>query len=583
MTGVRNAARTRGRAPVADSTEIRRLIAVARPWLAGAVAVGLGQALLLVAQAAVLSRLLATALYGGLTASAAVRASAAIGLLAAGQGLGGWAWEAWTESGARRARSATRRQAVARAVRLAAAGRCDPGRMATLIGAGVDELDPLVARVVPRTVLALAVPALLLAWIGHLDLVSAGLAGLAVALSPVLAGLVGAQTAGAVRHRLASLERLGARFAALIEGLPLLRAFGRAEDHERAVAASGEDVRAATLATLRVALLSGLVLELLAAVGTALVAVRLGLRLDAGQHIFPQALAVLMLTPELFVPLRRLTSDFHAAATGRATLASLGELAAADRSPAASEIQGRPGRPRPGPLGVVLEGVSLAVPGRSDPVLDGIDLRICPGERICLVGESGAGKSCLLRIVAGLVPPSAGRALIEGQDIRTGRSEAIGWVPQHPVVLPASILDNVALGRPGVDESIASAALEAAELGDWLKSRRLGLRTPLSELDAPLSLGERRRLAIARNLAGPRPRLWLLDEPTAGLDLASSERLAAALGLVIGGATAIIASHDPSARILARRQVELRRGRITGTGDERTRHGRDLAFPAGAR
>jgi ABC-type transport system involved in cytochrome bd biosynthesis fused ATPase/permease subunit len=117
--------------------------------------------------------------------------------------------------------------------------------MATLIGAGVDELDPLVARVVPRTLLALAVPALLLAWIGHLDLVSAGLAGLAVALSPVLAGLVGAQTAGAVRHRLASLERLGARFAALIEGLPLLRAFGRAEDHERALGAGTRAVAAA--------------------------------------------------------------------------------------------------------------------------------------------------------------------------------------------------------------------------------------------------------------------------------------------------------------------------------------------------
>ena len=83
------------------------------------------------------------------------------------------------------------------------------------------------------------------------------------------------------------------------------------------MAASGEDVRAATLATLRIALLAGLVLELLAAVGTALVAVRLGLRLDAGQRILPQALAVLMLTPEVFLPLRRLTADFHAGA-GRA-------------------------------------------------------------------------------------------------------------------------------------------------------------------------------------------------------------------------------------------------------------------------
>ena len=135
-------------------------------------------------------------------------------------------------------------------------------------------------------------------------------------IAPILAGLVGADTAAVVRRRLASLERLGDRFDALVEGLPLLRAFGRARDHERAVAASGEEVHATTLATLRVALLAGLVLELLAAVGTALVAVRLGLRLDAGQRILPQALAVLMLTPEVFLPLRRLTADFHAGAAG---------------------------------------------------------------------------------------------------------------------------------------------------------------------------------------------------------------------------------------------------------------------------
>ena len=103
----------------------------------------------------------------------------------------------------------------------------------------------------------------------------------------MLAGLVGADTAAAVRRRLASLERLADRFDALVAGLPLLRAFGRAAEHERAVAASGEEVRTATLATLRIALLAGLVLELLAAMGTALVAVRLGLRLDAGQRILP--------------------------------------------------------------------------------------------------------------------------------------------------------------------------------------------------------------------------------------------------------------------------------------------------------
>ncbi len=382
------------RLPPAD---VWRLVTVARPWLAGAVAVGVGQAILLVAQADILARLLADALYGGLSGHAAVGDGLRIVVLAVGRGVLGWAWEACTEAAARRARAATRRRALATAICLVApAGlRADeqgdvlgPGGMTTLIGYGVDDLDPFMARVLPGAVLAIAVPALLLAWIGHLNLVSAGLAGVTLVIAPILAGLVGADTAAVVRRRLASLERLGDRFDALVEGLPLLRAFGRARDHERAVAASGEEVHATTLATLRVALLAGLVLELLAAVGTALVAVRLGLRLDDGQRILPQALAVLMLIPEVFLPLRRLTADFHAGASGQAVLARLGGLTVTDR-PRPAGGQRVPAGGERAPVGVVLEGVSLAAEGSSLPVLDEIDLRVDPGEQVCLVGESG--------------------------------------------------------------------------------------------------------------------------------------------------------------------------------------------------
>jgi len=552
---------------------------VARPWLAGAVAVGVGQAVLLVAQADVLARLLAGALYGGLSGHAVASDSLRIALLAVGRGVLGWAWEACTEAAARRARAATRRRALATAIgRPGPAGlpadqqddTPGPGGLTTLIGYGIDELDPFVGRVLPGVVLAVAVPALLLAWIGHLDLGSVGLAGVTLVIASMLAGLVGADTALAVRRRLTSLERLGDRFDALIEGLPLLRAFGRARDHERAVAASGEEVRAATLGTLRVALLAGLVLELLAAVGTALVAIRLGLRLDDGQRILPQALAVLILIPEVFLPLRRLTADFHAGAAGRAVLARLGGRTAADRprraggehEPARGEREPVGGEREP--VGVVLEGVSLTAEGRSLPVLDGIDLRVSPGERVCLVGESGAGKSSLLRVVAGLVPVSAGRSRLESPDLVAGRLPALGWVPQHPTVLAGTVLDNVALGRPGVDERTARAALEAVQLGSWLGSLPDGLRTPLSGLDAPLSLGERRRLAVARSLVGPCPRLWLLDEPTAGLDRAGARRLVTELGRIIDGVTAIIATHDPSAMTLGHRVIELSRGRVLG-------------------
>jgi ABC-type transport system involved in cytochrome bd biosynthesis fused ATPase/permease subunit len=566
-----------GRTPRPSAADVWRLVAVARPLLAGAVCVGLGQAVLLVAQADILARLLADALYRGLTGPEAAGDCLRIVVLALGQGSLGWAWEACAEAAARRVRAATRRRALAASLRLAwpgLSGACpsghDPapgaGGMTTLLASGVDDLDPFVARVLPRVVLALAVPVLLLAWIAHLALIAAGLAALALVVGSGMAGLVGADTAAAVRRRLAALQRLADRFDALVVGLPLLRAFGRARDHERAVAASGEDVRAATLATLRVALLAGVVLELLAAVGTALVAVPLGLSLDAGHRILPQALAALILTPEVFLPLRRLTADFHAGASGRAVLARLGRLPADDR-PAATE----PPPQGTGPVGVLLEAVCLSAAGRSGPLLDRVDLRVLPGERVCLIGESGAGKSSLLRVAAGLVAPSAGRC--RHDDVRdpysaVGPRPALGWVPQHPAVLPATVLDNVALGRAGIDDRVALAALESAGLGTLLGSLPRGLDTPLSELDAPLSLGERRRLAVARSLAGPCPRLWLLDEPTAGLDAATARRLLTELSRVTEGATVIIATHDWSARALGQRVIELHHGRIRGAAGQ---------------
>lgn len=162
--------------------EVVRLVAPARAWIAGAAAVGLGQAVLLVVQAGILAGLLADAFDGALTGRAAAVDCVRVAALAAGQGLSGWAWEACTEAAARRVRAATRRRALTAAIGSVPQARSrtgeqgepwGPGGMTTLLSSGVDELDPFVARFLPRAVLVLAVPGLLLAWIGHLDLASA--------------------------------------------------------------------------------------------------------------------------------------------------------------------------------------------------------------------------------------------------------------------------------------------------------------------------------------------------------------------------------------------------------------------------
>jgi ABC-type transport system involved in cytochrome bd biosynthesis fused ATPase/permease subunit len=168
----------------------------------------------------------------------------------------------------------------------------------------------------------------------------------------------------------------------------------------------------------------------------------------------------------------------------------------------------------------------------------------------------------VLRVVCGRLVPTAGRVRLQGPEVAAGRPPAVAWVPQHPTILAATVLDNVALGRASVDEETARAALDAAQLGPWLASLPMGPHTRLSGLDEPLSLGQRRRLAVARALAGPRVGLWLLDEPTAGLDSATAALMLAELGQIIGGGTALIATHDEAALALGDRVAELDHGRL---------------------
>jgi ABC-type transport system involved in cytochrome bd biosynthesis fused ATPase/permease subunit len=295
--------------------------------------------------------------------------------------------------------------------------------------------------------------------------------------------------------------------------------------------------------------------------GTALVAVACGIRLAKGDMSFAPAIAALVLAPEVFAPLRRLGAEYHAAADAEPVLR---DLAAAAERPAVVP-SGRHGRLAEDPArnDLLLRGVRTASGDRDRPALDGVDLRLRAGRVTVLTGPSGSGKTTLLRLLAGLRAPDEGEVLcgeasLAEVDLERWRAD-VAWIPQHPVLLPRSLRDNVAMGRDASDDELR-VALEAAGLGPLLRALPAGLETPLGDGGLPLSAGERRRLAVARAVAR-HPRLVLVDEPTANLDHLAAEQVVAALGQLVVGRTAVIATHDPLPLRLADDRVALRAGR----------------------
>jgi thiol reductant ABC exporter CydD subunit len=372
--------------------------------------------------------------------------------------------------------------------------------------------------------------------------------------------LLGRHAARRARERWAALSRLATHFLDVVRGLPTLRAFGRSRVQAERIGAVSEEYRRATMSTLRVAFLSTAVLELAATLGIALVAVTVGVRLVDGGIGFEAALTVLVLTPELYLPLRTVAAQFHASTDG---------LVVADRLLALVEAPPRRAGALPAPsprdVPVRLEGVSFAYPGRSGDVLRRIDLELVPGETVALVGPSGAGKSTIVSLVLGLAEASGGRVLVGDADLtdldpRSWRSR-IAWVPQRPTLFRGTIADNIRLGDEHAGEAAVRGAAAAAGADGFVGGLPEGYATIVGDGGRALSTGERRRIALARAFLRDAP-LVVLDEPTADLDPESARHVVEALERLRAGRTILLVAHRPELAELADRVVRLEDGRV---------------------
>jgi ATP-binding cassette subfamily C protein CydD len=558
-------------------------VETSRRGLAPAVVCGALGGLLVVVQAALLSRAVDAAFLGGapLRALAPVLAGLAAGAVARA-GLV-WLQETLAQRYSARVRLAVRDRLVRRLLALGpryASGE-RTGELANALLGGVEALDAYLAQYLPQTALAALVPALVLAAVAWRDPLSAVVLLATFPLVPLFMWLIGSAAEARTRRQWATLSRLAARFHDALSGLATLRAFGRADDEGRVLEQVGERHRHVTMEVLRVALVSALALEALATLGTAVVAVQVGLRLLYARLGFEDALFVLVLAPEFYRPLRALGTAYHAGMAGREAAARLAEIASVEgplaapavetgdaatadviRASAARAAAAKPPRVR-------FEAVGFAYGAGQPPALDGFNLELPAGETVALVGPTGAGKSTAASLLLRFLEPGVGRIFVDDVALCGIAPEDwrrhVAWVPQQPRLFHATLRENLLLGRPDAGADAIERAIALAQLTDLARELPRGLDTNLGEGGARLSGGEAQRVALARAFLKDAPVL-VLDEPTAQLDLATETAVVEAIRELCRGRTVLLVAHRLTTVVAASRMALVAHGRVIEEG-----------------
>ncbi|MFR9750795.1 ABC transporter ATP-binding protein/permease [Nocardia sp. 004] len=492
--------------------------------------------------------------------------------------------------------------------------------LAVVVGTGLSGLRGYLVGYVPALLLAVLVPPIVLAVIAAHDPTSGVIVVITLPLIPIFMILIGKLTQGRAEATLAATTRLSDQMLDLFAGMPTLRALGREtggaepDDPAHSVRAGqsdtgsgplshaagprtmryrvrdlGDALRQRTMRALRIAFLSSMVLELLATLSVALIAVSIGMRLVFGEMSLYAGLVALVLAPEVYLPLRMVGERFHAAQDGMAAadkaFAILEAVPAqgSDRAAATPEQvpgdQGAAENDIRRPDGGLLEIRDLSVRTRDGLAPAGLSAVCAPGCLTVLTGPNGSGKSTAVQAILGLLPPDRGAVTVDGVDVRALPADRwwarVAWLPQRPVLVPGTLRDNL--------ELLGAAADRGA--GEWFGGTDdlaevcavTGFDTVLDELPdrwntvvgpggTGLSLGQRQRLALTRVLAASRP-ILLLDEPTAHLDAEAEAAVLRALRRQAeAGATVVVIGHRPTVLAAADRIVQVRADRLVEAG-----------------
>ncbi|MFN8471141.1 MAG: thiol reductant ABC exporter subunit CydD [Anaerolineae bacterium] len=444
------------------------------------------------------------------------------------------------------------------------------GELVNTLVEGIEALDEYITQYQPARLLSVFVPVLILLVILVLDPWTTLVLLFAAPMLLILLALIGGRTRELSQRRFSEMSWMSGHFLDMLQGLTTLKMFGRSKEQAETIEDISRHFGATTMDVLRTAFQTSLVLEWSAVAATAFVAVEVSFRLMNGVLPFDRALAVLILTPEFFLPWRQLALKYHAGTAGKAAAERV--FAVLDTplpSPTMSASPNMPRRALPTRFDIEMLDVRFAYDGGARPALQGLDLSVSHGQTVALVGPSGAGKTTVANLLLRFIEPDTGVITVGGTPLRDVERAAwrdcVGWVPQHPHLFHGSVAENLRLARPSATQAEVEAAARAAHADEFILALPRGYDTPIHERGVRLSGGQRQRIAIARAFLKDAP-LLVMDEPTSHLDVESEVLIRDALMRLMRGRTVLVIAHRLEMAYQADQIVVLDRGRAVARG-----------------
>jgi ATP-binding cassette, subfamily C, bacterial CydCD len=432
---------------------------------------------------------------------------------------------------------------------------------------GIESLDAYISQYLPQLALAALVPLTLLIFIFPLDPLSGLVLLLTAPLIPLFMILIGGLANSLTRRQWKTLSRLSAHFLDVIQGLTTLKIFGRSRAQIEVIAKITDRYRHTTLGVLRVAFLSALVLELVATLSTAVVAVQIGLRLLYGYIEFEAAFFVLLLAPEFYLPLRILGTRFHAGMAGVTAAKRIFEILDTPIPSQYESFNSQPTLPSP-PISISFKNVRSTYPD-GHTALNGISFDVFAGQKVALVGPSGAGKSTISRLLLRFLELDSGSIFLNSLHLNeiplNASRQLISWVPQNPYIFHDTIMENIHIARPDASKEDVIAAANLAHAHEFIERLPNGYDTIVGERGQRLSGGQVQRVALARAFLKDAP-ILILDEATANLDPEHAILIEESTNRLMAGRTCLIIAHRLNTIVNTDLILVLDEGRLVESG-----------------